>query len=171
MKRAIIIHAWESAPEEHWYLEEKKLLEEKGYVVDLPKMPGGLWPKRDEWLKVIEELKPNEETIMIGHSLGVPAILRYLEQSDNKVGKLFLIAAFAVDLGIEETRNFFGDLFDWDKIKGNIGQVYVINEKNDPYVPLERGNEVADALDGELIVVDGNIHFDKMDLDIINSRL
>jgi len=146
-------------------------LEKKGYTVELPNMPGGLWPKQDEWLKVIEELKPDEETVMIGHSLGVPATLSYLEQSDNKVSKLFLIAAFAVDLGIEETSNFFQKSFDWDKIKENIGQVYVINEKNDPYVPLERGKEVAEALDGELIVVDGNIHFDKMDLNLINTRL
>jgi len=76
MKRAIIIHAWESTPEEHWYLEEKKLLEEKGYTVEIPKMPGERWPKLDEWLKVIEALKPDEDTVMIGHSLGPAATFR-----------------------------------------------------------------------------------------------
>ncbi|MDO8507640.1 MAG: alpha/beta hydrolase [bacterium] len=171
MKRAIIIHAWDSAPEQHWYQEEKKLLEEKGYSVDLPKMPGGLWPKQGEWLKVIEGLKPDKDTIMIGHSLGVPAILRYLEDTGSKVDKLFLIAAFAVDLGIEETSNFFEKPFDWEKIKGDTSESYVINEQNDPYVPLEKGKEVADGLGAEFSAVESNIHFDKMDLDLINSRL
>lgn len=171
MKRAIIIHAWGSDPKEHWYQEEKKLLEEKDYKVDLPKMPGGLWPKQDEWLKVIESLEPDESTVMIGHSLGAPAILRYLEASGNKVDKLFLVAAFAVDLGIKETSSFFQKAFDWGKIKKNFGQAYVINEKDDPYVPLERGKEVAESLGAELIVVDGNIHFDKMDLSVINSKV
>lgn len=146
-------------------------MESIGYAVDLPKMSGGLWPKQDEWLKVIEDLKPDEDTVMIGHSLGAPAILRYLEVTGNKVDKLFLIAAFAVDLGIEETSNFFEKPFDWEKIKGNTSEAYVINEQNDPYVPLEKGKEVSDALGAEFIVVESNIHFDKMDLDLINSRL
>ncbi len=171
MKRAIIIHAWESSPEEHWYLEEKKLLEDKGYKVDLPVMPGGRWPKLDEWLKVIGGLKPDENTIVIGHSLGPAAILRYLESPNRKVGKAFFIAAFAADLGIEETSNFFQKPFDWETINKNLSEVYVINEKHDPYVPIERGKEIADATGGEFILVEGNIHFDKMDLDLINSRL
>ena len=171
MKRAIIIHAWDSAPDQHWYLEEKKLLVEMGYKVDLPTMPGGRWPKLDEWLKVIEGLKPDENTIMIGHSLGVAAIFRYLEKSGQKVGKVFSIAGFARDLGIEETRNFVDKPFDWEKIRRLASEFIVINEKDDPYVKVEIGKEIADATGGEFILVEGNIHFDKMDLDLMNLRL
>lgn len=171
MKRAITIHAWESAPEEHWYLQEKKLLEEKGYVVEIPRMPGGRWPKLDEWLKVIEDLKPDEDTVMIGHSLGPAAIFRYMVKSGQKVDKVFSIAGFAKDLDIEETRNFLIEPFDWEKIKGLANEFIIINEKDDPYVSLERGKDIADALDTEFTAVEGNIHFDKMDLNLINSRL
>ena len=171
MKRVIIIHAWESSPEEHWYQEEKKLLEKMGCKVDLPVMPGGRWPKLNEWLLVIESLRPDEETVMIGHSLGPAATFRYLEKSGRKVDKVFSIAGFARDLEIEETRNFVDKPFDWEKIKSLANEFVVISEKNDPYVPLEAGKEIADKTGGEFIVVDGNIHFDKMDLDLINKRL
>lgn len=171
MNTAIIIHAWESGPEEHWYRKEEKILKDLGYEVFVPEMPGGKWPKKDEWVKIITELEPDEETVLIGHSLGVPAILRYLEVAKKPVGKLFLIAGFAQDLGMEETRNFVAEPFDWEKIKTNEKEIYVINETNDPWVPIERGKEIAEAMGGEFIEVQGNIHFDGMDLDLINSRL
>lgn len=171
MKRAIIIHAWESDPREHWYIEEKKLLEEKGYSVEIPKMPGGRWPKQDEWLKVIEDLKPDKNTVMIGHSIGSVAIMRYLEKTKSGVGKIFFVIVSAVNVGIEETENFFLKPFDWETIKGNVTEAYVISEKNDPYVPLKNGKQVADALSGAFMAVEGNTHFDKIDLDIINIKL
>lgn len=171
MKKVIIVHAWESAPDQHWYQEEKTLLEDLGYHVDLPAFPGGLWPKLDEWLPIIEALAPDEETILIGHSLGTPAILRYLERSGQKVAQVISLAGFAKDLGFDETRNFVGEPFDWQKITSLAGNFVVIAQKNDPYVPVDVAKEVADNTGGEWVLVEGNNHFDKMDLDLINSRL
>lgn len=171
MIKAIIIHAWESSPEEHWYREEEKLLKSLGYQVFIPEMPGGKWPKKEEWIKIISELEPDEETVLIGHSLGAPAILRYLECAKIPVKKVLFIAGFAKDLGIEETRNFVTEPFDWGKIKENTGKIFVLNENNDPWVPIERGREIAEATGGEFIEVVGNVHFDKMDLDLINTRI
>jgi predicted alpha/beta hydrolase family esterase len=171
MKRAIIIHAWDSSPDAHWYREEEKALKKLGHEVFVPEMPGGNWPKLPEWLSVIEDLRPDEDTVLIGHSLGAPAILRYLQTAPVKVGKVFLVAAFAKDLGIKETRNFMEAPFDFKKIKAYADAFIVINEANDPYVPIKRGKEIAEAVGGEFIEVAGNIHFDKMDLDLINSRL
>jgi len=171
MKRVIIIHAWWSSPEQHWYQEEKKILEGKGYRVDLPKMPGDQWPKLDDWLKVIGDLKPDENTTIIGHSLGVPAALRFLEGFEGKIDKFFSVAGFAEDLGIEETKSFFEKSFNLENIKEKANKFIILNENKDPYVPLERGRELAKGVMGEFIEVEGNIHFDKMDLNLINSRL
>ncbi len=171
MKKVIIIHAWGSNPKEHWYQEEKKILENLGYKVFLPEMPGGDWPKKDEWLEIIKDLKPDNETVLIGHSLGTPAILRYLEIADRPVDKFFSIAGFAQDLKIEQTKNFVSEPFAWDRIRRNTNHIYVINEINDPYVPLEIGREIAEKTGGEFIEVPGNIHFDKMDLNLINTRI
>jgi len=171
MKKALIIHAWGSGPDEHWYREEEQLLKEMGFEVAVPEMPGGTWPKKEEWLKIIKSFRPDKNTILIGHSLGVPAILRYLEIALENVAKVFLIAGFAKDLGFEKTRNFVEGPFNWNVIKKNTKEIYVINETKDPYVPLELGKKIAKNTGGEFIEVEGNIHFDKMDLNLINSRL
>jgi len=171
MKRVIIIHAWDSSPEQHWYREEEAILQKLGFEVSVPVLPGGNWPKLDEWLSVIESLKPDKNTILIGHSLGVPAIFRYLDESGQKVDKVISVAGFVRDLGIEETRNFVDKLFDWGKIRSLIGKTVVIAQKEDPYISVEVAVEVADKTGGTWILVDGNNHFDTMDLDLINARL
>jgi predicted alpha/beta hydrolase family esterase len=171
MKKVIIIHAWDSGPDQHWYKEEKELLEKQGVEVFLPEMLGGLWPKLSEWLGVIQDLQPNEETILIGHSLGVPAILRYLESSNQKIDKAILVAPFARDLGMEETRNFVEAPFDWEKIQQLANKFVVIAQSEDPYIKPEIAKEVADGTGGEWILVEGNNHFDKMDLGLINKEI
>jgi len=171
VKKVIIIHAWGSSPVEHWYRQEEKLLKDLGYNVQVPKLPGGNWPKLDEWLPIIENMKPDENTIMIGHSLGIPAIFRYIEKSHQKVDKVISVAGFVRDLGFDETRNFVDKPFNWDKINSLVGNTVVIAQKNDPYVSIEASEEVAAKTSGKLMLVAGNNHFDTMDLDLINKEL
>ena len=171
MKRALIVHGWESASNEHWYQEEKKALEKLGYVVTAPNMPNSFHPDKEEWVNVITHFAPDEDSVLIGHSLGAPAILRYLEKTDKKVGKIFLVAGFASDLGFNETRKFVIDPFDWDKIKQNVEEIFVLNQIDDPWVPFAVGAEMAKNLSVEIVKVDGNNHFDTMDLDLINKEL
>jgi predicted alpha/beta hydrolase family esterase len=171
MKRAIIVHGWETNPKEHWYLKEKNILDNMGIQTYVPEMPNADFPIKEEWMKVIEDFDPDKETVLIGHSLGVPAILRYLESTDKKAGKIFLIAGFCKDLGYEATKNFVDSPFDWAKIKQNAERFYVLNQKEDPYVPLDKGQEIADCLTVELQVVEGDDHFDNMDLNLINKEI
>ena len=57
-------------------------------------MPSADAPVFEERIKVIEELKPDEHTILIGHSRGGSAVLRRLEQyATSRVKKVILIAA------------------------------------------------------------------------------
>ena len=69
-KRVLIIHGWESNSREHWFLEEKARLEKLGFQVIVPDMPNTFHPKKEEWIKVIENFAPDKNSILIGHSLG-----------------------------------------------------------------------------------------------------
>ena len=173
MKKALIIHGWESHSRDHWFQEEKSILESLGYMVEVPDMPNTFHPKKDEWVKVIEDFDPDENSVLIRHSLGAPAILRYLEKAKKKVGKAFLLAGFSKPLGtdFEAVTNFVQEPFDWDKITANAGQFIIINQKDDPYVPIDAGKEAADKTEGKFVLVEGNNHFDKMDLNLINKYL
>ncbi|MDD5145114.1 MAG: hypothetical protein PHW72_03250 [Candidatus Pacebacteria bacterium] len=45
-KRVLIIHGWESNSKEHWFLEEKNRLEDRGFEVTVPDMPNTFHPKK-----------------------------------------------------------------------------------------------------------------------------
>ena len=176
MKKAIIIHGWESGPEEHWYQEEGKILENLGFEVHVPKMPGESFVIEAEWIEVLMDLKPGAADILIGHSLGAPTILRYLEKATSPVGKVFLIAGFVSPLSLdypnaEYPKHFVDRPFDWVTIKKNAKNFVVLNQNNDPWVNIEKGEELAERLGVLLTRVEGNNHFDTMDLELISEQL
>jgi len=96
MKKAYIIHGWGGNSEEGWLPWLKKELEAKGFEALAFDMPDTENPKIETWVKYLEDniQNPDEETILIGHSIGCQTILRYLEKfpENVKVGKAILIA-------------------------------------------------------------------------------
>jgi hypothetical protein len=172
-KRVLIIHGWESNSREHFFLEEKERIEKLGYEVAVPDMPDTLHPKQDEWVQVIKDFNPDENSILIGHSLGGVAVLRYLEKATNKTGKCILIATPIRKLGpgYEGTENFLEKDFDWNKIKENAKKFVVFNQTEDPAIPLQQGKDLAKYLDAELVVVKGNDHFDKIDFNLLEKYI
>ena len=176
MKKVIIIHGWESSPVEHWYQEEKQILIQKGFEVLVPEMLGGSFVKEEEWVRVLADSNPDAETVLIGHSLGAPTILRFLESSSIKVDRVILIAGFASLLNLDYPNadypgKFVERPFNWEKIKSKANKFLILNQDNDPWVPFAKGEELAQNLSGELVEVKGSDHFDKMDLDLINKGL
>ena len=172
-KRVLIIHGWESNSSEHWFLEEKERLEKLDYEVVVPDMPNTLHPKKEEWVQVIKDFNPNDNSILIGHSLGGVAILRYLEETNNKVGKCIFITTPINKLGsgYEGIENFLETDFNWEKIKQSSEKTAVFNQTEDPAVPLQHGKDLAGYINAELVVVKGNDHFDKIDFELLEKYI
>lgn len=171
MKKVLIIHGWESNSKEHWFLEEKTRLEKLGYQVEVPDMPHSFFPKEREWLETIDNFRLDENWTLIGLSLGATLILRYLEKTRQKVGTCILIASPINNCGYKEVDDFFQKDFDWQKIKKLATEFIVINQKDDPYVIVEQGKMLAKNLGVNLILVEGNDHFDKIDFSLIENNL
>jgi len=115
-------------------------------------------------MKVLEEFKDkiNEDTIFVGHSLGVAFILNVLERYPAKA--TFLVAGFTgkVDNPFDESMKTFAQKeFNWEQIKANCQHFFVFHSDNDPYVALEKGEELAKNLKTELIFVEGAGHFNQ----------
>lgn len=175
-KRVLIIHGWESNSREHWFLEEKERLEKLGHEVIIPNMPNTFHPKEGEWVKVIEDFNPDENSILIGHSLGGIAVLRYLEKIDKSVPKCIFIAT-PIRMLIREgcdfgpVENFLDEEFNWEKIKQNCKEIIVINQTEDEWVPLQHGKDLASYVDGKLEIVDGTNHFDTIDFNLLERYI
>src|SRR3989338_4384154 len=94
-KKVYIIHGWDGSPNEPMLQWLKVSLEEKGYEIFVPEMPEPAVPKIESWVgKLKEIMSPNNNTVIVGHSIGCQAVLRYLETLDEstKITGLVLIA-------------------------------------------------------------------------------
>lgn len=161
-KRVFIIHGWEGRPESNWFPWLKSELEKKGFEVSVPQMPNADFPKMFEWVASMRKIirKPDENTYLIGHSLGVTAILRYLESlsEGEKIGGAVLVAGVAESIGIKELEKFFTTPFDFEKIKCSAKHFVVINSDNDPYIPIKHGEILRDKLGGKLVIIPNGDH-------------
>lgn len=94
--RAFIIHGWDGQPEEGWFPWAKEQLEKRGYTVTVPHMPHPGQPAINDWVSYLQSLlpDPDEQTILIGHSIGCQTIMRYLEKLPNnfKVKQVIFVA-------------------------------------------------------------------------------
>jgi uncharacterized protein len=157
--KAVIFHGWGGNSQENWFPWLKKELEKKGFEVIVPDLPDSDYPKQDKWLPVALKLTDyDENTVLIGHSLGTGLIMRILERIDKKVKAIFLVSAFDVDLGIDEIETFFYKSYDYDKIKKNAGKIYILNSDNDPYVPLNVAEQLSKKLKSKFIAFHNKEH-------------
>ena len=161
-----IIHGIYGHPKENWFPWLKQELENKGYEVIVPKFPTPFNQSLESWLKVFSnyENNINEETVLIGRSLGAAFILNYLEKRNEKIKAAFLIAGYHKLLNnqfYELNKSFVYKEFDWEKIKENCGKFFVISSDNDEYIPLETSKELANLLHAELKIIHNGGHLNK----------
>ena len=98
--KAILIHGnGDSKPIDNWFPYLKRELEKMGTKVEAPQFPYTELARSSYWLPFLEKLKADENTIIVGHSSGAIAAMRYAE-THRILGSAF-IEAYYTDLGIE----------------------------------------------------------------------
>ncbi len=151
MKKAYIVHGWGAAPEERWYSWLEEELKTRGIEAVAFEMPDTENPKIETWVKYLEDniQNPDEETCLIGHSIGCQTILRYLERLSNKtrVGKIILVAPWFSLTGLEEDDLPIAEPWektpiDEKKVLEHVGKIIAILSDNDPFVELEKNKNI-----------------------------
>ncbi len=163
MKRAVIVHCWGGSSHYAWYQSVAKELSDKGYQVTVPDMPDSDPPILKTWLPHLQEIigTPDEDLVLIGHSIGTVTIMRYLESlpEGSKVGKVILVAGFTDQLGFKELENFFETRLDFSKIKDKSNNGFVaIQSDNDPFVSAQYGERLKEVLNAKLVIKHGANH-------------
>ncbi|HEV2403011.1 MAG TPA: alpha/beta fold hydrolase [Candidatus Saccharimonadales bacterium] len=157
MKRAVIIHCWGGSSNYAWYPWLKGELEKQGYQVYVPDMPNTDGPKLIEWLPKLEEVigEPDDELLLVGHSLGTVTIMRYLESlsTEQRIRKVIFVAGFTDQLGFSELENFFETRLDFASIKSKAkGGFVIIQSDDDPFVSEQYGTRLKEELDAKLVI-------------------
>ncbi len=162
--RVIIIHGWNGDPKVGWFPWIKYELEKNGIEVIIPEMPSKT-PIMNTWVPFLSDIvgKPDEQTILVGHSAGCITILRYLETIEKNIGGSVLVAGFTDDLGFKELHNYFESLILWKVIKEHCDKFIIINSDNDKYVPIKHAYTLKEKLDAELNIIHNAGHFSDED--------
>lgn len=167
MPTAIIIHGAFGHSKENWFPWLKKELEANGYTVFVPDFPTPKNQSLQNWLKIFKqyEQKLTKDSVVIGHSLGVPFLLKVIENLSKPIRAAFFVAGFASQLGqpkVDElNKSFLEKPFNWEIIKKKCPAFYVFYSNNDPYVSEEKSEELIRNLNAESIFIKEAGHFNE----------
>lgn len=159
MKNVVFLQSWYSTITDNWYGWLKEELDKKGYqthFIDLPEMRKDV-PDMNVMLCSIESLRCiNEDTVLIGHSLGCLLALHLAET--HSVDKIILIAGWDYDDLEEGHVLFWKERINHEQIKEHTKQRVVIHSDNDPYVTQITAQSMAKRLGAEFILIPGGGH-------------
>lgn len=154
MKNAIIFHGTGCKPEDFWYGWLKQQLETQGISVELPHYQEINKTNIAEFLPTVLKTHTfDDDTVLIGHSAGVPLILSILESIQGAIAGVALVAGFSEQLEDNVTEPVLQPEYHWDAIKQRAGEVYIFNSPNDPWgCDDKQGRKLFDRLGGTLII-------------------
>jgi leucyl-tRNA synthetase len=176
-RTALILHGNGGDGQKNWYPWLKKELEVRGYEVFTPNMPESDNPMSEKWLQALKSLIPyiNKESIIIGHSLGCPTAIQFIEKNKLSVKKLILVAPTHPEMQWEniyqthEKENarlieqFTKVKVNWGLVKSYCQEVIGLFSDNDKYIPLSTKDLFERDLPGEYFTFKSKGHFNHSD--------
>lgn len=145
---------------DNWYPWLSTELARLGFPVVMKNMPDPVVAHMNIWLPYLEtELIKVENTIVVGHSSGGVATLRYLES--HKLAGAILVGCNYTDLGFEDEKEagWYDAPWQWENIRANAGWVVQIHGEDDPYFDTTEPKYIQSKLGSELLVLPNRGHF------------
>lgn len=162
MKKVFLIHGFNGTPNGGWRPSLMRELEKKDIYACALSMPNPHKPTAEAWIKEIRtHVKRNseDEVILVGHSLGGAALLRYLEAyRDKNISKVIFVSTRVDRKNDEHLMSFYRTSFDFESIKNRTTKFYVIHGDNDPIVAYANGEYLSKKLECELITINNGYH-------------
>lgn len=165
--KVILLHGKNVGPQDKWYPWFAKEMASYGIECHIPALPNSADPVMDDWKNEIDKLRPDYDTILIGHSRGGVAVLRWLEDQPEElsVKKVILVAAnsgFLSKMAVPSESNYgfyTEEGYDFDRIRRHCDSFVVLHSKDDKWVPYEQGKENAAGLHAKFLSLEDRGHF------------
>lgn len=165
----IDVHGYNHSPDSAWHPYLHSYYLQKGWDIFAPQFPGGKSPVYREWEKVLDSvfksISDTEEVVLIGHSLGTRAIQVYLfRHLSVTVSKVVLIAPFDDNPANAEFRNgqyanFFEERIDFNRLIHSSHAWSIVSSQDDDRIPFYQAQNLARALNADLMQCQGYNHF------------
>ena len=108
--------------------------------------PDNVKARASHWLPHLEMLDADEHTILIGHSSGAVAAMRYAET--HRLAGSILVGVCYTDLGdaFERASGYYADPWQWQCIRENQQWIAIYSSSDDPHIPIAEPRFVAAQL-------------------------
>lgn len=170
-KRAFLVHGWGGKPDGGFRPWLKEKLESNGYQVEALTMPDSGTPIIEKWIPCLLKNipSPDENTLLVGHSLGALALLMFLEKlpESSRVGKVILVAgaiSSVTNMSLEEqiiARPWFATPIDYEKIRRAAKSFIAFFSDNDQWVPPENEKMAHEKLNAKTIIEHNMGHYNE----------
>jgi len=161
MKRVILLHGnGGGTGSDQWFPYIKRELEKAGVTCLTPDLPDAIQARKQYWFPYFSDvlgIRPDD--IVVGHSSGALAIMKYAE--DHRISGSVLVGAYYTDLGYEDERasGYFDTPWQWDKIKANQQWTAIFASLDDPFIPIQEPRFIRDKLGSEYFEFEHEGHF------------
>lgn len=142
-----------------WLPQVAKDLRALGLEVINESFPDPIKARSSIWLPYIEELGADENTVIIGHSSGAVAAMRYAET--HRILGSVLASACYTDLGdaSERVSGYYEPPWGWNAIKTNQEWIIQFASPDDPYIPITEARFIQKHLGSKYHELDKRGHF------------
>ena len=154
-------------PQDNWFPWLENALSELGIEVLNKQFPDPELARKEYWLPFINGLGADVNTILIGHSSGAVAAMRYAET--EKILGSILVGACYTDLGYdsEKQSGYYDAPWDWNAIRNNQQWIMQFASTDDPFIPIEEPRFIHDHLNTDYHEYTDYGHFRSEDKQIL----
>jgi uncharacterized protein len=159
--KAILIHGNGGGnSNDVWLPYVERELSALGLEVTNRSFPDAVKARSSYWLPFITELGADERTILIGHSSGAVAALRYAEEH-HILGSV-LVGACYTDLGepSERVSGYYNKPWDWQAIRDHQEWIIQYASPDDPYIPISQARFIQKQLGTQYFELPKRGHFE-----------
>ncbi len=155
----VLIHGYYDASDHAWLKWAEKELKKQGHEVVVLDLPNPKNPNVDEQVDfLLERIKIDENTVLVGHSLGGCVALKLLDKANQKVSKVVLVDSFIRPEFSDEARKAVENSCDWEfnfkKLKSLSDEFIILSDQNYSVVTPGQDKEMSDLLEGRLVVTE-----------------
>jgi predicted alpha/beta hydrolase family esterase len=134
----------------NWYGWFDQEMKKRGHESICTNWPDPYICHQSQWIPhCLNELKLDENTVIVGHSTGALLAMRLIEK--YKVAGIILVSAAHTDLGDagERASGYFDEDWDWEAMKPNAQFIHQFHSDDDHLIPVTEARFVASKLKGD----------------------
>jgi predicted alpha/beta hydrolase family esterase len=162
--RIIGVHGYKSSSKKNFWPFLYDELRKLGHEVIIPDLPNPEAPDPEEWVQTLLDQVGtlNGEDIIVGHSLGAPTALKFLEAAEARsTPHAVVLISPTWRIEAERFRGFFLSELDYEVLMWRAKLFTVIHDRNDTVIPFSHGEKYAKMLQADMVTTQTNGHFDE----------